>query len=64
MKKRTRTSEQEARLMGLDELVAYTGLGRNKARDLAEEANAVKRFGRRCLYDRILIDRFIDNMTV
>ncbi len=50
------------RLLDALEIAEYTGLGRNTARKFAEEAGAVKRYGRRVLFDREAIDRAIDAM--
>lgn len=51
------------RLMGIEELMRYTSLGRNTATDLAKSANAIVRVGKRVLYDRKKIDSYIDNYT-
>lgn len=51
------------RLMGIEELMRYTSLGRNPARNLAKSANAIVRVGTRVLYDRKKIDSYIDNYT-
>ena len=38
----------------------YYGLGRTSIRKLGAELGAIKHFGRRILYDRIIIDRYFD----
>jgi len=48
-------SELEAR--------AYTGLGRTSVRKLGEQLNCIYRFGRRILYDRVLIDAYFDEQN-
>lgn len=53
-------SVQEGRLLGLEELMKYTSLGKNRAADLGKSAGAVVRFGKRVLYDRRKIDFWID----
>ena len=40
----------------------YCGLGRAQTRKIAEEAGAVKRYGRRVLIDRVILDRALDQM--
>ena len=57
-------SQIEPRLMNLAELQAYIGLGRNKALDFGKASGARVSVGRRILYDRIVVDRYIDSLTV
>lgn len=57
------TSPQaEARLLDVTGLCVYLGLGRNKAIEFAKEAGALKRIGRRALYDRAVIDKALDEL--
>lgn len=51
------------RLLSAEEVAIYTGLGRNTARKFCEEIGAVKRFGRRVLFDKKIIDQVLDQMT-
>ena len=48
------------RLLGINELMSYTSLGRNNAHILGQRANAIVRFGKRVLSDRRKIDKYID----
>ena len=48
------------RLINLKTLQTYVGLGEKRAAQLGQEAGAVVRYGTRVLYDRELIDRYID----
>lgn len=41
----------------------YTGLGRSKFREFAKEIGAVKKVGKRCVYDRKVIDAYFDNYS-
>ena len=50
------------RLLNKEELCKYMGLGRCKAEEWAKTNGAVKHIGRRCLYDRVIIDRVLDSM--
>lgn len=50
----------EKRLLDIPEFQQYANVGRNAAFSLAKEANAVFRFGRRFLVDRIKFDRWCD----
>ena len=54
----------DKRLLDAAELAEYTGLGRNTARKFAEEAGALRRYGKRVLFDRIALDKAIDQMGV
>lgn len=54
----------EKRLLDAAEVAEYTGLGRNTARKFAEEAGALKRYGKRVLFDRIVLDKAIDQMGI
>lgn len=50
------------RLMDVKKLMEYLSLGRNRARDVGAEANAIVRIGGRVLYDRNKIDAYIDRI--
>lgn len=58
----TSADYQNKRLLSANEIAEYTGLGRNTARRFAEEAGAVRKYGRRVLFDRFALDRAIDQM--
>ena len=62
MKTRNKDRAAPARMMGIDELCAYLSLGRTTARKFAEDAGAVRKIGRRLLFDRRAIDRAIDGL--
>lgn len=65
MRKRTVTgySLEGKRLLSVSELELYTGLGRNAARKLAENAGAVRKYGRRVLIDKSALDLALDAMA-
>ena len=48
------------RLFSVKELCSYTGLGRSKAPSWGKEIGALVRIGRRCLYDREIIERVLN----
>lgn len=50
----------EKRLLDANETCAYLGLGRNKATEFAKSIGAERKVGRRCLYDKVAIDRYFD----
>ena len=61
-KRTTETPATPPRLMDINGLMNYTSLGRKSAERLAAEAGAIKRIGKRKLYDRELIDDHINVM--
>ena len=52
----------EKRLLNIEEVCIYTGLGQTNARRYMEEIGATRRFGKRVLFDKHVIDKFISNM--
>lgn len=52
--------ELDPRLLSISELTHYTGLGTSKAREWAKEIGAVRKIGRRVLYDKRIIDAALD----
>ena len=63
MLSRTKTNETaNIRMMGLPELCAYIGMGQTNARKFGVDAGAVRKIGRRTLYDRVLIDKALDEL--
>ena len=50
----------QARLLDINQLCHYIGIGKNNARKIAAEANAVRRFGKTVRYDRKMIDCYLD----
>ncbi|MDF2950699.1 MAG: hypothetical protein K0S18_282 [Anaerocolumna sp.] len=48
------------RLMEISEACLYLSLGRNKTMEFCESINAVVRIGRRCLYDKVIIDEYLN----
>ena len=53
----------ESRLMDTEELRAYTNLGRNNAMKLGEEIGAKVKIGKRVLWDRVKIDKYLNELT-
>lgn len=48
------------RMLNFREAVAYTSLKRQSLNDFAESIGAIRRFGRRVMYDREIIDAAFD----
>lgn len=63
LRENTATVMEYGRLLGLRELMSYTSLGRNSATELGKNANAIVRIGKRVLYDRHRIDKWIDDQA-
>lgn len=53
----------ESRLMDTEELRAYTNLGRNNAMKLGEEIGAKVKIGKRVLWDKVKIDKYLNELT-
>lgn len=63
---RARTKEEpqgfNVRLMDIKQLCTYIGLGQVMAREFANGCGATMKIGRRCLYDKVIIDKELDRM--
>lgn len=53
---------EEKRLLNIKEVCSYIGVGQTQARRYMEEIGATRRFGRRVLFDKNVIDSAISNM--
>lgn len=51
----------EKRMLSEKEAGVYMGLGRTKTRETGKKIKAVVHIGKRVLYDKTIIDEFIDN---
>ncbi len=61
MHKRTSVKDYSCkRLLSWEEAREYTSLGRAAVRDYGEKIGAIKYYGRRVLFDRMIIDENID----
>ena len=52
-----------SRLLGIKELMQYLNIGRNLAMQFADESQARVKIGRRVLYDKHKIDKYINKLT-
>lgn len=50
----------EKRLLDANEVCVYLSLGRNRGVEFAKSIGAERKVGRRCLYDKVAIDRYFD----
>ena len=60
MNKRETTTVERKRLLDAKETCEYLSLGRNRGVEFAKSIGAERRIGRRCLYDKVVIDRYLD----
>lgn len=64
MKERINVSMlSEKRLLDVNEVCMYLSLGRNRGVEFAKSIGAEKKIGRRCLYDKVVIDRYFDKQA-
>lgn len=61
MRERTE-AEFTPRLLGSYELAKYLGLGRCRAVEFGKKCQADRRFGKRLLFDRTIIDAELDKL--
>ncbi len=54
----------EKRLLSIEEGCAYLGVGKNKAAQILKEINAQVKIGKCTRYDKKIIDRYIDSLTL
>ena len=52
----------EKRMLSALEMQSYVGLGRKQARAFAESVGAMRKYGRRVLFDRKVLDKALDDM--
>jgi len=52
-----------ARLLDVNEFMAYTNLGRNSVLRLGKEIGAIRKVGTRTLFDKVVIDRYFDSQA-
>lgn len=63
MKKQNLIGEiNEKRLLNIKEVCAYIGMGQTRAREYMDKIGATRKFGGRVLYDKIVIDRYLDGL--
>ena len=53
----------EKRLLNAAEVCAYLSIGRSRGIEFAKSIGAEIKIGRRCLYDKKVIDKILDEMT-
>lgn len=53
----------EKRLLDVNELCTYLSLGQNRGVEFARSIGAERKIGRRSLYDKVTIDRYLDEQA-
>ena len=54
----------EKRLLDANEVCMYLSLGRNRGVEFARSIGAERKIGRRSLYDKVVIDRYLDKQAM
>ena len=52
----------EKRMLSIDECCDYMGLGKTKVMEITRSIGAVKKIGSRSLYDKRIIDTYLDTL--
>ena len=63
MIKRENPTSTNSKLLSVTDLQAYLAVGRNTALSVGRESGALRKIGRRSLYDREAIDRYVDSLA-
>lgn len=62
MNQRVKTKEAETRMLDINSLCEYIGLGKTKATEFGEKCGAKRRIGKRVLYDKRIVDKVLDEL--
>ena len=62
MNKRISIADSERRLLSIEEAAQYIGQGLNRTRSYMESIGAVRKIGRRVLFDKKVIDEALDQL--
>ena len=54
---------ENKRMLSRKEAETYTGLGKNLCRSWCESIGAVRKIGRRALFDKTIIDQALDQLS-
>ena len=60
MNQKKYVAEFETRMLSVDGLAAYIGMGRTKALEFGERCGAKRKMGKRTLYDKKVVDKALD----
>lgn len=63
MRIRNNNINADKRMISAEEAAAYIGMGMSKTRQLLSEIGAKRNLGRRVVYDKVIIDKWLDSMA-
>lgn len=63
MNQRTSVVGNETRMLDVAALCVYLSMGRNRAAEFGEQCGAKRKFGKRTLYDKRVLDKALDKMA-
>lgn len=63
MNQRVSVIGNEARLLDVTALCVYLSMGKSRAAEFGEQCGAKRKFGKRTLYDKRVLDKALDKMT-
>lgn len=55
---------KEKRMLSVEEAAFYTGVGKTTMYALGKEIGAIRKIGRRAVYDRLVIDQYLNSLTL
>ena len=60
---RVKGAIENTRMLAADQAEQYVGMGRTSFRAWADKIGATRKFGRRVMFDKVVIDRALDAMA-
>ena len=63
MRERINYANAEKRMLCIDDASAYIGMGKSRTREIMEELGAKRKIGRRVVYDKKVIDEWLDSLA-
>ena len=63
MSQRVNVKEYEVRMLDANALCVYISMGKTRAIEFGEKCGAKRKFGKRTLYDKRIIDKALDELT-
>lgn len=61
-KRRQNDNLPPARMLSIEDLADYLATGSRTATDIGSKSGARRKIGRRVVYDRVVIDRYLDGL--
>lgn len=63
MRTRNRKTDADKRMISVEEAAAYIGMGISRTKQILNEIGAKRNLGRRVVYDKVFIDKWLDSMA-